>query len=1009
MMRRALLALVVLGLFSTTALAQQQFFKVRIDNISPAFPFSASGVFNTPDGADAPGPLLPGNSYSFSFDAAPGQYLSFATMFVQSNDLFYAPDEQGIPLYNDDGTAKNGDVTMYLQLWDAGTEANEEPGAGVNQAPRQSGPNTGDIDPDNTVRLVNDGYTYPATEEVVNAELTHEGGTRFTLSITNVSTETTLAVSDGSTVPVPMAPGVFVVHTSPAPLFTSGEADRGEGLEGIAEDGAAGMLGDALAAHTGVVGVFAPGVWAVHTEEAPLFTSGQPDRGLGLEALAEDGGAAGLGNALALETVTTGGVFAVPAGAAGPGPLPPGNAYEFTIAATPGAYLSFATMFVQSNDLFIGPDEMGIPLWDDSGAPLEGDITMYAQLWDAGTEANEAPGVGPNQAPRQSGPDTGDADPDNTVRLVNDGYTYPDLAEVVQITIMPLESQKFDVTIENVSDASTLATSDGGSVPVPMAPGVWAVHTGAAPLFTSGQPDRGLGLEGIAEDGAAGDLGAYLAMKAGLSSGIFNTPDGADAPGPLFPENTYSFTVDAAPGAYLSLATMFVQSNDLFYAPDEMGIPFWDENGNPRDGDVTMYLQLWDSGTEANEEPGLGPNQAPRQSGPNTGDADPDNTVRLVDDGYTYPDNASVIKLTITPARENQADGITFTLIDAMANTPVPGYDPIEEGAVLDLSSLPMYLSIRANTTKEAMSVQFQMDGDRYFFVENYEPYSFCRDIEGDYRACDFKPGDYEITATSFTEDGAGGEKVEMGKINVSFVNDGNVVTGFVLVDTETNEDIEVLMDGDTIDLSALPMYLSIRANAGEKVESVRFELSPSDYERVENIVPYALYGDIEGNYLNGTFHTGENVLVATPFSQNRAGGEAGHAQTITFNVTNSANLTMAMAPPTGYFEEAVEGQVNVANEDIDRGLPEAFELGGNYPNPFNPVTTINFNVPEASEVTLAVYDALGRQVSVLIQGVVSAGRQEVQFEAGNLPTGTYFYKLVTPNQSFVRSMLLVK
>lgn len=66
---------------------------------------ASSGVFNTPVGADMPGPALPGGRYSFEFSASPGQSLSFATMFVQSNDLFFAPMDTGIPLFSGDGGA----------------------------------------------------------------------------------------------------------------------------------------------------------------------------------------------------------------------------------------------------------------------------------------------------------------------------------------------------------------------------------------------------------------------------------------------------------------------------------------------------------------------------------------------------------------------------------------------------------------------------------------------------------------------------------------------------------------------------------------------------------------------------------------------------------------------------------------------------------------------------------------------------------------------------------------
>jgi hypothetical protein len=104
---------------------------------------STSAAFTNPDGGDEAGPALPGSSYSFTFEAIPGDYLSFATMFVQSNDWFLAPASSGISLFDGDMPV-DGDLTDLISLWDAGTEVDETPGEGANQAPRQAGPNTGD-------------------------------------------------------------------------------------------------------------------------------------------------------------------------------------------------------------------------------------------------------------------------------------------------------------------------------------------------------------------------------------------------------------------------------------------------------------------------------------------------------------------------------------------------------------------------------------------------------------------------------------------------------------------------------------------------------------------------------------------------------------------------------------------------------------------------------------------------------------------------------------------------
>ena len=77
---------------------------------------------------------------------------------------------------------------------------------------------------------------------------------------------------------------------------------------------------------------------------------------------------------------------------------------------------------------------------------------------------------------------------------------------------------------------------------------------------------------------------------------------------------------------------MLVQSNDWFFAFAPEGLELFDEGGAPVTGDVTDQVAVWDAGTEVDQEPGVGEDQAPRQAGPNTGDADPDATVRLVED-----------------------------------------------------------------------------------------------------------------------------------------------------------------------------------------------------------------------------------------------------------------------------------------------------------------------------------------------------------------------------------------
>lgn len=90
-------------------------------------------------------------------------------------------------------------------------------------------------------------------------------------------------------------------------------------------------------------------------------------------------------------------------------------------------------------------------------------------------------------------------------------------------------------------------------------------------------------------------------------------------------------------------------------------------------------------------------------------------------------------------------------------------------------------------------------------------------------------------------------------------------------------------------------------------------------------------------------------------------------------------------------------------------GLPNEFELKGNYPNPFNPTTNIQYSVPSNADVRLAVYDMLGREVAVLVNGVRTAGNYNVNFDATNLSSGVYLYRLQAGNFVQTQKMMLVK
>ena len=211
------------------------------------------------------------------------------------------------------------------------------------------------------------------------------------------------------------------------------------------------------------------------------------------------------------------------------------------------------------------------------------------------------------------------------------------------------QETRFRVRIENIANGAGQTAANGTRWPFALSPGLWATHSGNNPLFIPNRRANGTGLEAQAEDGNPEPLSRSLAgMRSVVTSGIFNTPAGADQPGAITPGHAYEFTVSARPGARLSLAFMFGQSNDLFYAPGAGGIRLFDARGRAISGDITTQFALWDAGTEVNQEPGVGPDQAPRQSAPNTGAAE-SAPVRHVRDSFSYPETRAVLRVTITP------------------------------------------------------------------------------------------------------------------------------------------------------------------------------------------------------------------------------------------------------------------------------------------------------------------------------------------------------------------------
>jgi hypothetical protein len=102
-------------------------------------------------------------------------------------------------------------------------------------------------------------------------------------------------------------------------------------------------------------------------------------------------------------------------------------------------------------------------------------------------------------------------------------------------------------------------------------------------------------------------------------------------------------------------------------------------------------------------------------------------------------------------------------------------------------------------------------------------------------------------------------------------------------------------------------------------------------------------------------------------------------------------------------------GEVTFVEEKQCTSRLNEFVLSQNHPNPFNPSTLINYSVPKKCRVTIKIYDALGREVTTLINEEKSTGNYTIKFNGSNLASGLYFYQIRTDEFVQAKSMLLLK
>jgi hypothetical protein len=346
-------------------------------------------------------------------------------MYGWSNDLFFAPANPGIAVYDGQGMPIEGDVSAQVKLWDNGTRINQAPGANVNH------PGTADVKNITEVKGTDaQGNAYLAASLLVKATLKYNGNSTFTLTLQNIS--------GGTANETPLSPGVWAISyivggslLSPNPLYKDGQPTA-NGLTSIAEAGNNAPLSTYVQSITGIFTPLSPVLVVIYNGiDNPIYKEGEKDRGMGLTPLAQKGNADTLAANL-LDKPGIKAVYVLPA-AVTKVLLPmrgdmAGSQVSQEISVGKGDRLAIATMYGFSNDWFFASMGNGVD------ATMTGDISTTIGLYDDGSAVNQFPGAGITQF-NLAGTPLAESKPIAAVPNPNAFTTLPAIKNIIKVTV----------------------------------------------------------------------------------------------------------------------------------------------------------------------------------------------------------------------------------------------------------------------------------------------------------------------------------------------------------------------------------------------------------------------------------------------------------------------------------------------------------------------------------------------------------------------------------------------
>ncbi len=239
---------------------------------------------------------------------------------------------------------------------------------------------------------------------------------------------------------------------------------------------------------------------------------------------------------------------------------------------------------------------------------------------------------------------------------------------------------------------------------------------------------------------------------------------------------------------------------------------------------------------------------------------------------------------------------------------------------------------------------------------------------------------------------------------------------GDVLSSAESSVNVAML----TFTQDDLAQILISEKSSGEKVRVILDNNTDTGNE-FSNLQNNGVDIHLKGNVIKGYFHhkyaiiDAENnldnsTLITGSHNWSNAAETSNNENTLIIYDKRIANLYLQEFKAR-YKEAGGTDTISIITDVADNGnnIPDKFYLYQNYPNPFNPVTIIKFEVSKSERIQLKVYDVLGREVKSLYDGIASIGIKTVKFDASELSSGIYFYRLISESYIKTNKMILLK